>query len=81
MLLYAVQQRNGDIMLTHDKPELVKIKGADLVDWYALHGDPIATKHLCKAGFEALARCPAETFATPKRIRLTLELLDSLELT
>lgn len=76
MRLWAVQQRNGDVMLTALRPKrcAVALTGCD--DWYMRHGDPIGVRNLCRDGFRSLTGLEADLLREPVRVELTVDLID-----
>jgi hypothetical protein len=71
MKLWAVQQRNGDVMLTALRPGSAEVRGTGVVDWYVQHGDPIGVRNLCPSGFKALTGVDVKQLFEPVQIELT----------
>lgn len=71
MKLWAVRQRNGDVMLTALRPDRCAIRGTGGSDWYMQHGDPIGVRHLCAGGFKALTGIDASELDEPVRVELS----------
>lgn len=71
MNLWAVRQRNGDVMLTALRPARCLIRGAAASDWYMQHGDPIGVRNLCPGGFTALTGVDVKQLFEPVQIELS----------
>lgn len=71
MKLWAVKQRNGDVMLTAFRPILCEVRGTSFEDWYIKHGDPIGVRGLCPEGFKAMTGIDAKDLHEPVRVEIT----------
>lgn len=71
MKLWAVRQRNGDVMLTALRPAWCGVRGTLTGDWYIQHGDPIGVRNLCPGGFKALTGVDVKQLFEPVQIELS----------
>lgn len=71
MKLWAVRQRNGDVMLTALRPAWCEVRGTLTGDWYIQHGDPIGVRGLCPGGFKSMTQIDASELDEPVRVELS----------